>query len=170
MTPEVRVLPELVPVVLQLIATAILFVVLRHYLFKPVSEFLNQRKEKIEGELQDAKAKQEEAASLKKQYQLKIDDAKKEGQEIVEASKKRGDQLREDIIIEAKKEAENLVERARTEISREKEKAVEDLKAEVVTIAMMAASKVIDKNLDEAAHREMIGQFINEVGESQWKI
>jgi len=46
---------------------------------------------------------------------------------------------------------------------------MEELKAEVVTIAMMAASKVIDRNLDADVHKDMINQFINEVGERTWQ-
>jgi F-type H+-transporting ATPase subunit b len=166
---EVRVIPSLLDVGLQILATVILFLILRHFLFKPVSKFLNERREKIAGDLDEAKKQKEEAYSLKEQYHLKIEEAKKEAQSIIEAGKKRAEELSDEIITEAKREADRIIERAQREIEREREKAMEELKTEVVTIAMMAASKVVDKSLDENAHRDMINKFINEVGENKWQ-
>lgn len=169
MSFDIRVIPELQLLLMQIAATIILFVVLRHFLFKPVSKFLNDRREKIQNDLTEAKSEREEAADLKRQYEMKIEAAKKEAQEILESARVRGEEMKEEIIAKAKKEAENIMERTNKEIERQRQKAIDDLKTEVVTIAMMAASKVIDKNLDENAHREMITKFINEVGENKWQ-
>ncbi|WP_427337917.1 F0F1 ATP synthase subunit B [Caloranaerobacter sp. DY30410] len=169
MSIDVRVIPELSSLVMQIIATIVLFLVLRHFLFKPVTEFLNARKEKIASDLLAANKNKEEAQNLKREYEMKIEASKKEAQEIIEAARRRGEEVREEIIKEAKKEAEAIIEKARKEIEREREKAVEELKEEVVTIAMLAASKVIDKNLDAKAHKEIINKFINEVGEAKWQ-
>lgn len=165
----VNVLPDPVNFGLQILATIFLFLILRHFLFKPVSEFLAKRKSIIENDLNEAKNKKEEALSLRRDYELKIQEAKGEAKAIIETSRKRGEGLREEIVLEAKKEAVAIADKARNDIEREKEKAIEDLKQEVVTVAMMAASKVIDKNLDENSHKDMINKFIDEVGESKWQ-
>ena len=165
----VKALPIGIDVVLQLAATIILFLVLRHFLFKPVTEFLNKRKESIEKDINDAKENKENAIGLKEQYELKIEESKKEGQAIIEVAKKRGEELRDKIVEEANIEAKNIIEKAKREIEAEKEKAIDDLKSEVVTIAMMAASKVVDENLDVDAHKKLINQFISEVGEGKWQ-
>lgn len=169
MSVTVRVIPELSSLIMQITATIILFLILRHFLFKPVTEFLNARKEKIANDLETANKNKEEAQNLKSEYEMKIEASKKEAQGIIEAARRRGEEVREEIIMEAKKEAEAIIEKARKEIEREREKAVEELKEEVVTIAMLAASKVIDKNLDINAHKEIINKFINEVGEAKWQ-
>lgn len=166
---NVNALPKLIPFLLQISATIILFLILRHFLFKPVTEFLNKRQEGIAKDLDEASKNRNEAETLREQYELKIQEAKKEGQLIIEAAKKRGEELRENIIAEANNDAKNIVEKAKKEIETEREKAVDHLKSEVVAIAMMAASKVIDKNLDENAHKNLINQFINEVGEGTWQ-
>jgi len=165
----VNVLPDLYNFTLQILATIVLFLVLKHYLFKPVSERLKARSEAIEREINEAKVKNEEAEALRKEYELKIDDAKSEARSIVESSKKRGEQLREEIISDAKKEAEEVLVKARKDIEREREKTMDGLKSEVVSIAMLAAAKVVEKNLDEEAHKEMIGKFIDEVGDAEWQ-
>lgn len=166
---NVRVLPELSSIIIQLISTLVLFLVLRHFLFGPVSKFLKERQNKIENNINEAKKNKEEAVNLKKDYEIKIIEAKDEAKGIVESARKRGEELRDEIVKDAKKEANSLIEKARKEIDREKAKATDDLKKEVSNIAIMVASKIIDKELDQKAHNDMISKFIDEVGESRWQ-
>ena len=166
---DVRVIPTLQDLALQWAATILLFIVLKRKLFAPVSKILADRREKVQSELKDASNKQEEAKKLKQEYEVKIEEARKDAQKIVEMGRKRGDEVRAEIIKEARNEAENIKIRTYKEMESEKEKAVEELKSEVVSIAMMAASKVVERDLDENAHKEMINKFIDEVGESRWQ-
>jgi len=166
---QVNVLPDPVNFLLQISATLVLYLILRHFLFGPVSKFLAARKEKIAQELEEAKSHKEEAEALKKEYESRIDEAKNEARAIIESAKKRGEELKEQIIVEAKAEASNVLAKARSDIERERERTMAELKSEVVQIAMMAAEKVVEKSLDEKAHKEMINKFIDEVGETQWQ-
>lgn len=166
---QVHVLPDWPNFLLQLASTGVLFLVLRHFLFTPVSNFLQERKEKISSDIKEAESQKVEASKLKSQYEAKIEEAKEEAKEIIESSRKRGDEIREEIVSDAKKEANNMIDKAKKEISREKEKAQQELKEEMVTVAMLAASKVIDENLDDKKHKDMINKFIDEVGENQWQ-
>lgn len=166
---QINVLPDLVNFSLQIAATIVLFLVIRHFLFKSVSEFLAARKERIAKDLEEAKLQREEAENLRKEYEARIDEAKNEARGIVESAKKRGEELKDQILVEAKAEATNVLAKARNDIEREKEKTMAELKSEVVEIAMMAAEKVVEKSLDEKAHKEMIKKFVDEVGEAQWQ-
>ncbi|WIV12181.1 F0F1 ATP synthase subunit B [Proteiniborus sp. MB09-C3] len=166
---QVNVLPDPVNFLLQISATLVLFLILRHFLFKPVSKFLADRKERIAQELGEAKSHREEAETLKKEYESRIDEAKQEARGIVDSAKKRGEELKAEIVVSAKTEAGNVLAKAKSDIEREKEKTMAELKSEVVEIAMMAAEKVVEKSLDEKAHKEMINKFIDEVGEAQWQ-
>lgn len=166
---EVHVLPDLANFIPQIIATGILFLVLRHFLFDPVTKILNSRSEKIVGNLEESTAEKREAEAIKAEYLLKLEDAKGEAREIVETAKTRSEQIREEILEEAKVEAKKVSERAMNDIEREKQKMIVDLRSEVVEIAMLAATKVIEKDLDPNTHKTMINKFIDEVGESQWK-
>lgn len=169
MIGEVHVLPDLANFIPQILATGILFLVLRHFLFGPVTEILNSRSEKIVSNLEESTAEKKEAEAIKAEYLLKLEDAKGEARDIVDTAKKRSDQLKDEIIQEAKAEAQKISERAMLDIEREKQKMLTDLKSEVVEIAMLAATKVVEKDLDPNTHKTMINKFIDEVGESQWK-
>lgn len=166
---QVNVLPDIVNFGLQILATIFLFSVIAYKLYKPVSKMLNDRKEAIAKDIKFAENKKIEAEELRKDYELKISEAKNEAKGIVEASRKRGDQIREEIVANAKADANDILNKANKEIERQKEKAAEELKQEVVTIAMMAATKVVEQKLDEKTHKNMINKFINEVGESKWR-
>lgn len=166
---DIRVIPDPILMILQLTATLLLYFILRHFLYKPVSEYMNGRKERIQDDIDDAKVLKEDALSLKNEYEVKITDAKKEGQEIIEASRKRGEEIRRDIVDEGKKEAEGILNRARKEIDIEKEKALDEIKLQAGEMALLIASKVIDENLDVSKQKYLIDKFINEVGESKWQ-
>lgn len=166
---DIRVIPDWLSLALQFTSTLVLFLVLRHFLFKPVSEFLKARQDRIEKDINEAKKSKEDAINLKRDYEIKIEKAKDEAKEIIESARKRGEDLREEIVKEAKEEANRLLEKARLEIEREKAKAKDDLKKEISSIALMVASKIIDKELDKNTHEALISKFINEVGESTWQ-
>ncbi|MDO5707636.1 MAG: F0F1 ATP synthase subunit B [Andreesenia angusta] len=165
----VHILPEWTNLILQLISTLILFLVLRAKLANPMKEFLNKRAEAIKADLDAAELEKTEAEKLRAQYEASLNSAKDEAREIVDTAKKRGDQLKDEIVAEAKHEAQIISERATNDIEREKEKALDSLKSEVADMAMLVASKVVNKDLDEKTHKNMIDQFINEVGESKWQ-
>lgn len=166
---EVHVLPDLANFIPQIIATGILFLVLRHFLFKPVTDLLDARSKKIVSNLEESTSYKREAEAVRAEYELKLEDAKGEAREIVESAKKRSEQIKDEILQEAKVEAQKISERSMLDIEREKQKMLVDLKSEVVEIAMLAATKVVEKDLDPSTHKTMINKFIDEVGESQWK-
>lgn len=165
----VHILPDLPNMILQLLSTLVLFLVLRAKITEPLKSYLNKRAEAVAAELTAAQTEKEEAAKIKEQYELSLANAREEAREIVESAKKRGDQLKEELVTEAKQEAQTITIRANNEIEREKDKALDSLKSEVAEMALLVAGKVVNKNLDEVTHKNMIDQFINEVGESQWQ-
>lgn len=166
---QVLALPVVSAMLLSWVALAILYFGLRKFLYKPVSEFLNDRKEKIKSDIDGAKVLKEEATALREEYESRIDLAKKESQEIVEGARKRGEELKEDILEEAKKEAEGIVARARKEIIRERESAMQDVKSQAGELAILIASKIMEEEVKMDKQNILIDKFIDEVGNSQWQ-
>jgi F-type H+-transporting ATPase subunit b len=167
---KIYVIPDPLSMVLTLVATLILFFVLTKLLYKPVSKMLNDRKERIKQNIDGANNLKQEAAKLKEEYELKITEAKKEAQEIIEAGRKRGEELKESIVAEAKEEANNIIERAKREISQEKEKALLDIKAQSAEMALLIASKILEENLTLDKQQQLINKFVDEVGTQKWQI
>ena len=166
---RVLALPQLISVVITLVSVFILYLILRKFLYTPVTNFLELRKNKIQGDLQDAKSLKSEAADLKANYESKISEVKLEGQEIIESARQRGNEIKDGILGEARQEAQTIVERARKDIAREKEKAYEDIKKSTGEMAILIASKIMEENITIDNQNNLINKFIDEVGSSKWQ-
>ena len=98
---------------------------------------------------------------------IKISTAKAEGQEIIKQATLRAEQKETEIIANAKEEANQLREKASKDVEQERQKVMNEIKDEISNIAVLAASKVIEKDIDSNKHKELIDNFIKEVGESK---
>jgi F-type H+-transporting ATPase subunit b len=166
---DVRVIPEWINMLLTLGAFLVLFLGLRKLLYEPVSKALNERQENIQNNIDGAHRTKEEAIQLKSQYEIQIQEAKGESQAIIESGKRRGEEVREDIILEAKEEAKNILDKAKREIEVEKEKALMEVQNEAGEMGILIASKIIGENLNLAAQEDLIDKFVDEVGKSKWQ-
>ena len=154
--------------VIQIINTIVLFWVLKRILFKPVLSIIDARENAIKSDIATGEQAKSEGLALKAEYEQKLAAVKNEGQEIIKQATLRAEQKSEEIISTAKEEAISLKERANKDIAQEKQKVMNELKNDISSIAILAASKVIEKDIDQAKHEEMINKFIEEVGEAKW--
>ncbi|NLK98129.1 MAG: ATP synthase F0 subunit B, partial [Epulopiscium sp.] len=86
----------------QLINTLILFFVLTKLLFKPVSNFMQKRAERIQSQLEQAKAEEENALKLKAEYESKLQDIKKEADAILKEAREKALKQESSIIEQAR--------------------------------------------------------------------
>lgn len=166
---QVLALPQLIPTIITLVSVFILYLILKKFLYTPVTNFLESRKDKIQGDLSEAKALKDETAKLKSDYESKISDLKLEGQEIIENSRQRGNEIKDTILNEARQEAQVIVDRARKDIVREREKAYEDIKKSTGEMAVLIASKIMEENITLENQENLIDKFIGEVGSLKWQ-
>lgn len=152
----------------QIIATiinfAILYFVLRHFLFKPVNDTINNRQNQIVDNINKAEEDRKKAEELRIENQNQLSQAKQEGKNIVEEYKVKADKVSTDILQGARKEAETILERAKVEAEREKEKAADEIKNQVVDLAVVLSSKALEESVNEEQHRRLIKDFIAKVG------
>lgn len=151
----------------QIVNTIILFVVLKKILFKPVLNIIDARENGIKEAIATGEQAKNEGLALKAEYEQKLSLAKNEGQEIIKQATLRAEQKSDEIISIAKEEANSLKERANKDIAQERQKVMNELKNDISSIAILAASKVIEEDIDQAKHEEMINKFIEEVGEAK---
>ena len=166
---RVLVLPEISSMILTWIALALIFFILRRFLYKPVTNALEARKSKIEDDIQSAAQVREEAFQLKKDYEGRIKNSKEEGQEIIDGARLRGEELTQYILAEAKVEADIILARAKKEIERQKEIAYVEMKAQSGEMAVLIASKIMEEKITYESQKDLINKFIDEVGNAQWQ-
>ena len=165
----VEVIPELPGMVITWITIFFLFRLLKKFLHEPMNTFIDNRKDKIMSNINEAKAKNQEAEKLKLEYESRIAEAKKESQNILSDARSRGEELKNEILAEARKESEALKTRARADIEREKASAFESVKSETGNMAVLIASKIMEKEMTMENQDEMLDKFIEEVGNTPWK-
>lgn len=146
---------------IQLCATILLFVVVRAFLWKPITNLLEAKKAAIDEELTKAETAKNEALELQQQLEAEQAASKVEIARLLEEAVKDGNARREDIIKEAKLEAERRITQAQEEIQYEIKKQENDIKHEIVEIAFIAAEKIIGQEVDRKKYLEVVNSIID---------
>ena len=153
---------------LTIIAVFVLFLALSYLLFNPARKFMQARQDKIAGELQDAKSKQEEAKRLKEEYEARLSGIEKERDEILSEARKKALANESRIVADAKEEAARIVERASVEAQLEKQKAADEVKGQIISVAAAMAGKVAAASMDASKQDALLDETLREMGESTW--
>lgn len=155
-------------VILQAIAVFLMFVLLSYILFEPVRKMLENRKNKIAGQLDQAAADQEEAAKLKAEYDEKLKNVEKEADEILAQARKKALKREENIVAEAKDEAARIISSANREVELQKAKVKDQMKQEMIQVAVLMAGKIIAGQIDAKEQNELVDQTLQEMGDKTW--
>lgn len=142
----------------------IFYFILYKFVFKKTIAVMDERKQELEKSFAKARDEEQRAVALKEQYENNILAYKNEGLKLVENYKRKADLVYEEVIDESKKEAVNIKNRALKEIEREKEKARAEIKEEIIDLSLQLSTKILEKEIDENKHRELIDEFIAKVG------
>lgn len=151
-------------IVFTLINTLIIFLIFRIFLYKPVCNILDKRRELAAAEIADAQKAKEAAEKAEQEYTARLADAKNEAAEIVKQATLRAQKREEEIVGEATQKAADIRAKAEENIEREKQRAVNEIKDEISEIVIMAAEKVAQKEISAKDNEEIISKFLNEVG------
>ncbi len=149
------------------VSFAILVFVLRKILFKPIMKHLDERSNEIKGTFDKIELDKKEIERLTQEYQAKLATIEKEAYQKTQAAIKEGLAAKTELISEAHAQADNVLRKAKEEIQIEKKKALAEMKNEMVSLALSAASKVIKEKMDEKVHGKLVDKFISELGASK---
>lgn len=152
--------PELL--ITQIINFAILLFLLQRFLYKPMLNMLQERRERIRDSLAEAERVRAEAEQQRQQYERELARQRQESQERIQRAMRASEEAREQIIAEARREAEEIKARAREEIEYERRQTLEQLRMQVADLAILAARKVLDGALDDKIQRHLIQEFIDQ--------
>lgn len=131
-------------------------------LYKPVAGILEQRREQVKELQNQALVLQKEAENSFMKSEAEIAAAGKKAQEIINQAVKAGEESKAAIIEEAKESAASLLKKARLEIENEKERMKAELRSEVAALSVMAAGKLLNRELTQKDHDALIQGFISE--------
>lgn len=146
-----------------IITFLVVVLILRAVAWKPLLAALNAREEKIRSSLQHADQAQQEAQRLLEANRRQLALAEEQSQRIIREGRTLGERLKAEIMEKANSSSRHMVEQAKEEIKREKEAALVQLRGEVADLAIMAAGKILDANLDTAKQRQLVDAAITDL-------
>jgi F-type H+-transporting ATPase subunit b len=154
-------LPELI---IGTVAFLIVFAVLYKVLFPRIQKTLADRTEAIEGGLQKADETQKEAEATLEQYKEQLAEARHEASRLRQDAQEQGAQILADLRAQGEAERQRLVAAAHEQIDADRAQAIQALRAEVGTLAIELASRVVGESLDEEARqRRVVDRFLAEL-------
>jgi F-type H+-transporting ATPase subunit b len=150
--------------VLGTIAFALICFVLMKFVFPQMEKTFRARVDAIEGGLKRAEVAQAEANELLEKYRAQLAEARTEAARIRDEARADAEGIRQDVLGKAREESDRIITAGRDQLAAQRESIVRDLRAEVGTLAVDLASRIVGESLaDEARSRGTVDRFINEL-------
>ena len=144
----------------------LLIFLVKKYAWGNITSILDQRAEKISSDIDGAEVARKKAEELASKREAELAGSRTEAKTIIENAKETAEKSKADILAEAKLEAGRLKEKANQEIAQNKAEALQSVKGDVADLTISLAGKIISQNLDSQAHKELIDQYIDQLGEA----
>ena len=144
----------------------LLIFLVKKYAWGNISSILDERAEKISSDIDGAEEARKKAEELASKREAELAGSRTEAKTIIENAKGTAEKSRADILAEAKLEAGRLKEKANQEIAQNKAEALQSVKGDVADLTISLAGKIISQNLDGQTHKELIDQYIDQLGEA----
>ncbi len=156
--------PNIWTVIWNFVNIIVLFAFFRVFLFRPVTNIMDKRKQLIIDDLENAKETKEEAEKIKADYELELQKADEEAANIIRKANEKAAILYEKQMNIAKEDANKLIQNANKQIELERKKSMESAQSEIADIAILAAAKILGEQMDEKSNKRMVNDFVKEAG------
>ncbi len=147
----------------QILNFAIIFVVLRAWVYKPILGLLEKRRAAIAQGLEDARVASEARQNAEREAEEIIAEAQAKASQIVRDASERAEHQARELIVEAESDAAKKAEEAKVDAEHERERLLGELRGQVASLAMAAAQKLISASLDQQRQRALIDEFFSGV-------
>ncbi len=155
--------PDLGLAVWTLLTFLTLLFILGKYAWGPLLGALDARAKRIQGDIDEAKRRREEAEALVAECREQLADGRRRAQALVAEAREAAEELRRELEVGAREESRAILAGARREIERERDAAVEAVRREAVEVAIAAASRLLEERLDGDRDRKLVMDYIDDL-------
>ena len=141
----------------------LLVYLLKKFAWGPIIGALEKRENQLAQDKQTAAAARQSAENLKKELDERLAQISNEAAQKMAQAVKAGEMQKEQLLAQAKEQAQHLLEQAKTQIEVEKNKALQEVRGEIATLSVLAASRVIERQVKEDGADEIVAQVLKEV-------
>ena len=143
----------------------VLYLLMRHFLFKPVPPMMEQRTKAIEDGLPQAEAAKQAAAALDQENEARLAQVRGQADQIVAQAKLQGQREYDQIISSAQADAQGIRADAQAQMEAERRQMLQDAQQQVAALALLAAAKVSGHAMDQEGDRDLVEDFLREAGD-----
>ncbi|CAM9107080.1 F0F1 ATP synthase subunit B [Mycoplasma marinum] len=154
--------PSWVTIVATVLAFTILLIVLTLLVWKPVKKMVADRQAYIQNNIDAADAQKVEATNDREKANQELVEARVESAKIVSDAKIAAELKKSAINESAKLESKKILADAKQEIEAEKVRLERETKQEIVEVALAAAAKIVEKEVDSKVNRKLVNDFIKQ--------
>ena len=147
----------------QILNFLVLVFVLAKFVYKPVLGIMEERKNKIASDLETAEKAKNDAEAVKAEYAAKLADARQEAQAIIENARKTAQAAHDKIMADTNVEQEQYVAAQKEIIATEKKKAMDEVRAQVISLSMIAAGKIVEQKLNSEEDKKMASKIVDSI-------
>ena len=153
-------------IVISLCNLLILFFFLKKFLYKPVKAVVKKRQDEIDGQYAAAAEAQAEAEANKQQWEQTMQEATAKADAIIKEAADTAKRRGEKIVAEANERADGIVAQAEAQAELERKNAEAGIRREIVVVSTEIAEKMLEREINEDDHRQLIGSFLNKIGDA----
>ena len=146
-------------VIISLINIAVLFILLRLILWKHVIRFLNERKSRVQSEMDNAEKRRLEAEALHSDYDKKIGDLEARGRDMINESRQKANEESEKILRDTQNKAKDMISDAESRIAAEKEQSLEEAQQDISRLATEMAARILEREVSPEDTEHVVDEF-----------
>lgn len=147
----------------QILNFLVLVFVLAKFAYKPLMKVMEDRKNKIANDLAAAETAKADAEGIQAEYAAKLAAARQEAQAIIENARKTAQTAHDKILSDTKEEQDLIVKTAKDAIALEKKQALSEIRAHVINLSLVAASKIVEQKLGSEEDKKIASDIVDSV-------
>ena len=150
---------------IQIGATIILFIVVAIFFWKPITKILEQRREVIDKDLEDAQKAKDNAIEIEAELNKQLKEAKEKVKDMLAKAEKEANLKRDEIINQAREEAKRRMDNLEIELEQERSSMEKEIRQEIVEVAFAAAEKIVSKEINQEKYISIVDDILKGANE-----
>ena len=150
-------------ILMQILGFFALFALLKTFFFGPIGHVIADRERIVRERLDDAELSKQKMNAAREDYEKRIAEIEAEARTKIQDAMKQANLAKDEMLAEARVAADKLAERGKADLEQERKKAEVLLRDQVADLAILAASRILEKNLDANAHRALVEEVLRDV-------
>ncbi|MCY3779238.1 MAG: F0F1 ATP synthase subunit B [Chloroflexi bacterium] len=148
-----------------LIAFIVLYVLLTRFIYDPLTNVLNERRNRIAKGLEDAAAAARARENAEAEADKILAQARSEAQKVIDEARGRGEEVASSIEQDARQEAARIQYDAQNEAVAIRNQELGNLREQVLNISVAVASRILDESITKTKQKGLVNSFIADVPE-----